>query len=110
MRGSHAWRSSPGPGRVLRSWKSGCRAELEEQLGARGRELPRRLHQDHLDLRAAREQRREKVTGADSDGVARARVWRGNGDPDGLPDAGSGEPAPGGWMLNLPEEKHSHGL
>jgi hypothetical protein len=34
-------------------------AELEEQLHARGRELLRRLHQDHLDLRAVREQRRE---------------------------------------------------
>jgi succinylglutamate desuccinylase len=29
-------------------------AELEEQLDTRGRELLRRLHQDHLDLRAAR--------------------------------------------------------
>jgi hypothetical protein len=37
-----------------------------------GRELLRRLHQDHLDLRAAREQRREKVTG--SDDIIRTRV------------------------------------
>ena len=55
----------------MEEWLSGpeaaglTHAELEEQLGARGRELLRRLHQDHLDLRAAREQRRTNVTGPD---------------------------------------------
>jgi hypothetical protein len=45
----------------IEGWLSGAgtarltHAELEEQLDARGRELLRRLHQDHLDLRAARE-------------------------------------------------------
>jgi hypothetical protein len=51
-------------------------AELEEQLGVRGRELLRRLHQDHLDLRAARERRREEVTGADT--ITRTRVETGH--------------------------------
>jgi hypothetical protein len=95
-------------------------AELEGQLGERGRELLRRLHQDHLDLRAAREQRREAVTG--SDGIARTRVEGGH--RRGLvtvfgqvtvtrmayraPRAANLHPADAD--LNLPEEKHSHGL
>jgi hypothetical protein len=95
-------------------------AELEEQLEARGRELMRRLFQGHLDLLAAREERRGDVAG--EDGVVRTRAERGRARPlvtrfgqvrvsriayrsPGLPnvhllDAG----------LNLPEEKHSHGL
>ena len=44
-------------------------ADLEEQLLGRGRELLRRLHQDHLDLLAAREERRHDVTGPE--GIAR---------------------------------------
>ncbi|HEX4254198.1 MAG TPA: ISKra4 family transposase [Streptosporangiaceae bacterium] len=110
----------------LEEWLSGGQAaalthvELEEQLGARGRELLRQLHQDHLDLRAAREQRREKVTGAD--GVARTRAEHGH--RRGLvtvfgevtvtrmayraPGAANLHPADA--ALNLPEEKHSHGL
>ena len=51
-------------------------AELEEQLDARGRELLRRLYQDHLDLRAAREQRRTPVRGAD--GITRTRAETGH--------------------------------
>ena len=58
---------SHSPGRIyaeLEEWLSGeeagklRHADLEEQLQARGRELLRRMHQDHLDLLAAREQRR----------------------------------------------------
>ncbi len=49
-------------------------AELEEQLEVRGRELVRRLFQGHLDLLAAREERREGVAG--EDGVARTRAER----------------------------------
>ncbi len=66
----------------VEGWLSGpdaaglAHAELEEQLDARGRELLRRLLQDHLDLRAAREQRRDQVTG--SDGVARTRAEAGH--------------------------------
>jgi len=95
-------------------------AEIEEQLGARGRELLRRLHQDHLDLRAAREQRQEKVTGAD--GVVRTRAEAGHTRPLATvfgqvtvtriayraPGAPNVHPADA--ALNLPEEKHSHGL
>jgi hypothetical protein len=66
----------------IEGWLSGTEAaalthaELEEQLGERGRELLRLLHQDHLDLRAARERRQDKVTGAD--GIARTRVEAGH--------------------------------
>jgi hypothetical protein len=120
-----------GPSRTcfteLEEWLSGrdaavlTHADLEEQLEARGRELLRRLHQDHLDLRAAREQRRDRVTG--SDGVARTRVeaghrrqlvtvfgqvtvtrmaYRAAGAAANLHPADAG--------LNLPPEKRSHGL
>ena len=74
---------------VLRGdWSGGCpvrrprrlrHADLEEQLQERGRELLRRLHQDHLDLLAAREERRDGVTGAD--GIARTRAEKGHGRP-----------------------------
>ena len=59
--------------------------ELEELLDDRGRKPPRQLLQDHLDLRAAREER--AVTGdaaagcggvAGADGVARRRVKPGH--------------------------------
>ena len=96
-------------------------AELEERLEARGRELMRRLFQDrHLDLLAAREVRRDDVAGVD--GVARTRAERGRTRPlvtrfgqvtvsriayrsPGRPDVHRLDAA-----LNLPEEKHSHGL
>jgi hypothetical protein len=47
-------------------------AQLEEQLAARGRELMRQLYQDHLDLRAVREQRQQRVV--DAEQVAHTRV------------------------------------
>jgi hypothetical protein len=95
-------------------------AELEDHLDARGRELLRRLHQDHLGLRAARQQRRDNVTG--SDGIPRTRVEAGHqrslvtvfGDVTvtqmayRAPAAGNLHPADA--ELNLPAEKHSHGL
>ena len=49
--------------------------DLEEQVQGRGRELLRQLYQDQLDLRAAREERRQEVAGAD--GVERTRVEKG---------------------------------
>jgi hypothetical protein len=107
------WLSGPGAGRLTH-------AELEEQLDARGRELLRLLHQDHLDLRAAREERRAGVTGAD--GITRTRAETGH--QRGLitvfgevtvtrmayraPGAANLHPADA--QLNLPEEKHSHGM
>ena len=110
----------------LEEWLSGedagklRHAELEEQLQARGRELLRRLHQDHLDLLAAREQRRDDVAGAD--GIARTRAERGHGRPLATvfgqvtvtriayraPGAGNVHPLDA--ALNLPGEKQSHGL
>ena len=84
---------APGPGgeefaqsracfAELEEWLSGpgaaglTHAGLEERLDARGRELLRLLHQDHLDLRAAREERRAGVTGADS--ITRTRMETGH--------------------------------
>jgi hypothetical protein len=95
-------------------------AELEDRLGARGRVLLRLLFQAQLDLRAAREQRREGVTGAD--GIARTRAEKGHARPLATvfgqvtvtrmayraPGAPSVHPADA--ELNLPEEKQSHGL
>jgi hypothetical protein len=95
-------------------------AALEEQLEARGREMLRRLFQDHLDLRAAREQRREQVTGPD--GIARTRAEPGHSRSLSTvfgpvevsriayraPGAGNVHPADA--ELNLPPGKHSHGL
>ena len=94
--------------------------ELEDLLSRRSRELMRMMMQDHLDLRAAREQRREEVAGAD--GVRRTRVEKGHQrelvtvfGPVTVtrmayraPEAANLYPADG--VLNLPEEKHSHGL
>jgi hypothetical protein len=95
-------------------------AELEDHLATRGRELLRRLQQGHLDLLAAREQRRDAVRGAD--GIARTRAERDHHRPlatvfgqvtvtrmayraPGAPNVHPLDAA-----LNLPEEKHSHGL
>jgi hypothetical protein len=49
-------------------------AELEERVAGEGRELLRELLQDHLDLRAVREQRQQQVVGAEQ--VAHSRVER----------------------------------
>ena len=95
-------------------------AELEEQLAARGRELLRLQLQDHLDARAAGEQRRGQVTGPD--GSARPRAERGHRRALSTvfgpvtvsriayraPGAPSVHPADA--ELNLPPGKHSHGL
>ncbi len=81
-------------------------AALEDQLGARGREVLRLLLQDHLDLRAVREQRHQGVTGPD--GAARTRAEAGHTRPlstvfgpvtvsrIAYPGAGRGQRAPGG--------------
>ena len=110
----------------LEAWLSGeeagqlRHADLEEQLQDRGRELLRRMHQDHLDLLAAREQRRDGVTGAD--GIARTRAEKGHGRAMATvfgqvtvtriayraPGAANVHPLD--EALNLPAEKQSHGL
>ena len=95
-------------------------AELENRLDAEGRELLRLLYQDHLDLRAAREQRLDEVV--DANGLSRPSVeasharalttifgevtvtrlaYRRRSQPDLHPADG---------VLNLPRERHSHGV
>jgi hypothetical protein len=108
------------------SWLSGSESgeldhgRLEQELDVRGREVLRLLYQDHLDLRAARETRHGDVVGAD--GVARVRVEKGH--QRGLATVfgqvrvtrmayravGVANLYPADAVLNLPEEKHSHGL
>ncbi len=95
-------------------------AELEERLTERSRELMGQLYQDHLDLRAAREERRTDV--ADVDGLVRTRVENahrrqlstvfGQVSVDRLAYRALGAPNlyPADAVLNLPVEKHSHGL
>jgi hypothetical protein len=107
------------------SWLEGTDAaslahgELENVLDRRGRELLCQLLQDHLDLRATREERVEVV---DVDGVTHGSVegghtrrlatvfgavtvgrlaYRHRGSPNLHPADGA---------LNLPDERHSHGL
>ncbi len=94
--------------------------ELEEQLEARGRELLRRLFQDRLDASASAEERRYDVAG--KDGVVRTRAEKGRTWPlvtkfgqvtvSRIAYRSPGRPNvhPLDAALNLPEEKHSHGL
>jgi hypothetical protein len=94
-------------------------SQLEDRLDVEGRQLLRQLFQDHLELRAVRESRVE-VT--DADGVRRGRVETGH--TRGLATI-FGQVAvtrlayrtadrpnlhPADATLNLPTEKHSHGL
>ena len=95
-------------------------ADLEEQLEVRGRELMRQLFQDRLNATAAAEERRYDVTG--EDGVVRTRAERGRERPlmtkfgqvtvPRIAYRSPGRPNvhPADAALNLPEEKHSHGL
>lgn len=94
--------------------------ELERLVDVEGRELLRQLVQDHLDLRAQKEVRREDVVGADE--VPRTRVEAGHtralttifGEVGvkRLAYRARGVPNlhPADAVLNLPVEKHSHGL
>jgi hypothetical protein len=93
---------------------------LEEGLAERGRELLRRLLQDHLDLRAAREQRRQDVTGPDA--ITRTRAEHGHTrllstvfgqvTVERIAYRAPGAPNvhPADAELNLPPGRHSHGL
>ena len=95
-------------------------AELEERLDRDGRELLRRLLDDHLALRAVREQRLEQVVG--DEGVARGRVESGHAraletvfgtvtvERLAYRAPGLGNLHPADAALNLPVERHSHGL
>ena len=94
--------------------------ELEEQLDVRGRALLRQLFQDRLDLTAAREERQHDVTGPD--GVPRTRAEKSRTRPlvtrfgqvtvsrIAYRSPGRGNVHLLDAALNLPEEKHSHGL
>ncbi len=95
-------------------------SEMEAQLAMRGREMLRRMLQDHLDLRAWWEPRLEEVVGAD--GAVRSRVETGYG--RGLltvfgevkvsrlayRQPGHVNLYPADAALNLPTESQSHGL
>jgi len=94
-------------------------SELEDRLQVESRALLRRLLPDHLDLRAVRESR---VTVIGADGAPRGRVetghTRGLATVFGPVKVGRiayrtpGRPNlhPGDGLLNLPVERHSHGL
>lgn len=95
-------------------------AGLEERLARDGRELLRRLLDDHLALRAVREQRLDSVVGDDH--VPRGRVEHDHrrvletvfGEVTVSRMAyralGYGNLHPADAALNLPVERHSHGL
>ena len=95
-------------------------AQLETQLQGKGRELLRQLFQDSMDLRAAREHPHVEVIGADA--VGRTRIESGHtralttvfGQVSVSRMAyrrpGHANLHPADAELNLPAEKHSHGL
>jgi len=95
-------------------------AELEERLDRDGRELLRRLLDDHLALRAVREQRLDEVIG--DEGVRRVRVEPGHEraletvfgtvsvERLAYRAPGVSNLHPADAALNLPVERHSHGL
>ena len=94
--------------------------EVEDELDRRGRELLCQLFQEHLEVRAVREERVAVVL--DADGVAHGAVECGHhrrvttifGDLDveRLAYRHRGHPNlyPADAVLNLPRERHSHGL
>lgn len=106
-------------------WLEGAEAgslshgELEDDLDRRGRELLRRLLQDHLDLRAQREERVEVI---DIDGLTHGAVEVGHARPLATVfgavtvkrlayrHRGTTNLHPADAALNLPAERHSHGL
>jgi len=95
-------------------------AELEDRLEVAGRDLLRRLLQDHLDLRAQREARLADVV--DVHGVRHGTVEDGHGRRLGTVfgpvtvsrlayrHRGHHNLYPADAALNLPTERHSHGL
>jgi hypothetical protein len=110
----------------ITEWLGGAQAAeldhagLEEQIAARTREVERLLLQEHLDLRAEREQRLDDVTGPE--GLQRSRAEKGHSRllattlgqvrvtriAYRAPGAPNVHPADA--QLNLPPGKHSHGL
>jgi hypothetical protein len=102
--------------------EAGClsHGELEERMAVNARELYRQMFEDHLERRAEQEQRIEPVVGAD--GVRRASVERAHERPlvtvfgkvavrrFAYRARGHENLYPADGALNLPVEKHSHGL
>lgn len=94
--------------------------ELEARLTIDVRDLVRQLYQDHLDLRAAREQRLDEVIDADGNGhrsieaghVRPLQTVFGKVGVTRLAYRRRGEDNlyPADAALNLPRELHSHGL
>lgn len=94
--------------------------DLEAQLDMKGRELLRQLFQDHLDLRAERERRLEGVI--DAEGVSRGSIETSHerclttlfGEVEvqrlAYRRRGVANLYPADAVLNLPEERHSHGI
>ncbi|MDA8063021.1 MAG: ISKra4 family transposase, partial [Actinomycetota bacterium] len=94
--------------------------ELEQRLASDGAELLRQLLQDHLDLRAGREQRAEAVLSAG--GIRHGATEAGHTRPLqtifgtvavsrlAYRHRGESNLYPADAALNLPEERHSHGL
>jgi hypothetical protein len=96
--------------------------QLEELVEARGRELERQLLQDHLDLRALREEQALPVKGEARRAEGRGRIERGH--ERGLATVfgtvtvrrlayrAPGQPNvyPADAALSLPAGRHSHGL
>ena len=99
--------------------------ELEQFVAGRGREVLRQMVQDHLDLRAAREEETAREHGravVGADGITRGRVETGHG--RGLATLfgtvrvarcawrrpGSGNLYPADAALSLPAPRHSHTL
>jgi len=107
-------------------WLSGSESaglahgDLETCIATRFRDLARQAVQDHLDLRAEREVLLAEVV--DADGVARGRVEVGRQrglatvfgevivDRVAYRERGHADLHPADAVLNLPTEKHSHGL
>jgi hypothetical protein len=95
-------------------------SELEDEIEDRGRELLRRMLQDHLSLRARTEQRLDTVL--DAEQVAHAAVETGHRrtlasvfgpvEVERMAYRRRGHPNlyPADAVLNLPVERHSHGL
>ncbi|MDQ6614913.1 MAG: ISKra4 family transposase [Actinomycetota bacterium] len=95
-------------------------ADIEDHLDTAGRELLRQLFQDHLDLRAVLEARLDEVV--DVAGVDHRNVEAGHSralttifgevrvERLAYRRRGSANLHPADAVLNLPEEKHSHGL
>ena len=94
--------------------------ELEEHLTAKAREMTRTLLQDHLDLRAIREVEHDEVV--DVDEVERTRIEAGRTrklltvlgevvvERLAYREDCESDLHPADATLNLPREKHSHGL